>query len=117
MQNVCRGMLQRIVVSIAILCMSACASAPWNEPLTTVSAESRLTNALTTGGYRLPGLSSGKMSPRLLVALGFSGGGKRSAAFSYGALRGLRDLTIVIGNEPRPLLDEVSIIASVSGGS
>jgi NTE family protein len=63
------------------------------------------------------GTSPGNISPELLVALAFSGGGKRSAAFSYGALRGLRDYPIVIHNKPRPLLDEVSIIASVSGGS
>jgi NTE family protein len=110
-------MLRKISVGIAILCLFACASAPWNEPLTNVAAENRLTNALTTGGYRLPGLNPGDMSPRLLVALAFSGGGKRSAAFSYGALRGLRDFLIEIDNKPRPLLDEVSIIASVSGGS
>src|SRR5262245_22864686 len=46
-----------------------------------------------------------------------SGGGKRSAAFSYGVLRGLRDFQISIDGHDRRLLDEVDTIAAVSGGS
>lgn len=52
-----------------------------------------------------------------LVLLAFSGGGKRSSAFSYGVLRGLREYMIDVKGEQRPLLDEVDIITSVSGGS
>lgn len=46
-----------------------------------------------------------------------SGGGKRSAAFSYGVLRGLRDFHVTIEGRDRRLLDELDTIAAVSGGS
>jgi NTE family protein len=49
-----------------------------------------------------------------IVALSFSGGGLRAAAFSYGVLEGLRDQPSADG---RNLLDDVSFITSVSGGS
>lgn len=48
------------------------------------------------------------------VALSFSGGGLRAAAFSYGVLEGLREQG---GARGRSLLDEVGFITSVSGGS
>ncbi|MBN9560157.1 MAG: patatin-like phospholipase family protein [Alphaproteobacteria bacterium] len=46
-----------------------------------------------------------------------SGGGKRSASFSYGALKGLRELVVPTVVGPRSLLSEVDAIAGVSGGS
>lgn len=49
--------------------------------------------------------------------LGFSGGGTRAAAFSYGVLQELRDTTITDNSKSRRLLDEVDSISSVSGGS
>ncbi|WP_422016357.1 patatin-like phospholipase family protein [Roseateles sp.] len=48
------------------------------------------------------------------VALSFSGGGLRAAAFAYGVLEGLREQPATAG---RNLLDEVNFITSVSGGS
>ncbi|MGH6882713.1 MAG: hypothetical protein ACREFM_17470, partial [Hypericibacter sp.] len=68
-------------------------------------------------GYRFGALPPTDNSPELFVALAFSGGGKRSAAFGYGALTGLRDLTIKIGGRERRLLDEVDSMSAVSGGS
>src|SRR5690606_17467398 len=53
----------------------------------------------------------------LLVFLAFSGGGKRSSAFAYGALKGLRDFEIELDGRKRRLLDEVDSISAVSGGS
>ncbi|MGE0724430.1 MAG: patatin-like phospholipase family protein, partial [Alphaproteobacteria bacterium] len=50
--------------------------------------------------------------------LAFSGGGKRSAAFAHGALRGLRQIQVApAGGRTRDLLAEVNYISSVSGGS
>ena len=49
--------------------------------------------------------------------LTFSGGGTRAAALAYGVLQELRDTRVVIDGESRPLLDYVSVISSVSGGS
>lgn len=48
-----------------------------------------------------------------VVALSFSGGGLRAAAFSYGVLLALRDSKTPEGD----LLDDISFISSVSGGS
>src|SRR5258706_2842840 len=47
------------------------------------------------------------------IGLSFSGGGMRAAAFSYGVLEALRDTRAAEGD----LLDDVSFITSVSGGS
>jgi hypothetical protein len=46
-----------------------------------------------------------------------SGGGKRSASFGYGALKGMRDMMVPTRFGPRPLLDQVDAISGVSGGS
>jgi len=47
------------------------------------------------------------------VALSFSGGGLRAAAFSFGVLKALE----ASGSAQQPLLDDVAMISSVSGGS
>ncbi|HVK80142.1 MAG TPA: patatin-like phospholipase family protein [Verrucomicrobiae bacterium] len=49
-----------------------------------------------------------------VLVLAFSGGGARAAAFSLGALQGLRDTQ---GADGQPLLERVRLISSVSGGS
>jgi NTE family protein len=51
----------------------------------------------------------------LLVAM--SGGGKRSAAFAYGALKGMRQATIPGDPGNRTLLRAADEITRVSGGS
>jgi NTE family protein len=56
-------------------------------------------------------------SPELFVALAFSGGGKRSSAFGYGVLSGLREISIDYGGGPRPLTAEIDVVTGVSGGS
>jgi len=54
----------------------------------------------------------------LLVAVSFSGGGKRSAAFGHGVLRGMRDVPVGPPGQPTStLLQEVDQVAGVSGGS
>ncbi|RUM35758.1 MAG: hypothetical protein DSY58_06355 [Desulfobulbus sp.] len=53
----------------------------------------------------------------ILVMLGFSGGGTRAAAFSYGVLKALRDVHFEDNGKNIRLLDEVDSISSVSGGS
>jgi NTE family protein len=68
-------------------------------------------------GYRFGALPPTDNSPALFIALAFSGGGKRSAAFGYGALIGLRDMTINLDGRERWRLDEVDSMSAVSGGS
>jgi NTE family protein len=48
------------------------------------------------------------------VALAFSGGGTRAAAFAYGVLRGLKDIPTKDGKN---YLDQVVFVSGVSGGS
>mgnify|MGYP006143351679 CR=1 FL=1 len=67
---------------------------------------------LGDGGYRLTAMKQSG-APELLMMLTFSGGGKRSSAFSYGVLRGLRDIPIRIDGQEHRLLDEVSGIEAV----
>ena len=59
----------------------------------------------------------GDRSADLAFVLTFSGGGTRAAAMAYGVLEELRDTQVMVGNQPRRLLDEVDHISSVSGGS
>lgn len=49
-----------------------------------------------------------------VIALSFSGGGARSAAFSYGVLLGLRDMRTPANER---LADRISLITAVSGGA
>lgn len=56
-------------------------------------------------------------NPDALVLLAFSGGGTRAAALSYGVLEELRRTPIVVDGHRHSLLDEVDLVAGVSGGS
>ena len=87
-----------------------------NEPLKPSALNAGL-GSISVGGYRPTALPHGESSDQLLVLLASSGGGKRSAAFSYGVLRGLRDFEIPVNGHERRLLDELDTYAAVSGGS
>ncbi len=90
--------------------LSGCASRPVNEPITKVDP---------TGGYRATVQSAKRTNQdrKTLFALAFSGGGTRAAAFSYGVLEELYRTEIVVDGQHRRLVDEVDLIAGVSGGS
>ncbi len=67
-------------------------------------------------GYRFQNAPpSAQNSDELFVILMLSGGGTRSAAFSYGVMKELGRTAVPDAN--RSLLDEVDLISSVSGGS
>jgi NTE family protein len=69
-----------------------------------------------SGGYAfLPMLQ--QPQGEIMFAMSFSGGGKRSAAFAHGVLRGLRQIPVIEDGVRRSLLDEADYIAAVSGGS
>lgn len=98
-----------LVVLALLLLIVGCAHRPINPPIT---------QADPNAGYRYftrPQYSAGSEN---MVFLAFSGGGTRAAAFSYGVLEFLRNTEIVgpKGNKSR-LLDHVSVITGVSGGS
>src|SRR5271169_6172304 len=95
---------------LAVLLVGACSSlsVPMNEPLRSAAGntEYRLLDVNRVGGAE---------SALVLVAL--SGGGKRSAAFGFGVLRGMRDIHVRPDGQNSTLLDEVDQLAGVSGGS
>jgi len=84
---------------------AGCAHAPRNVPLARIDPAT---------GYRFQTGPNQADGTGLMVALFFSGGGTRAAAFSYGVLRELA-ATPVAGD--RRMLDEVTTINAVSGGS
>jgi NTE family protein len=106
--------VRRIVLVLTLLGLGACQTSQvvMNGPLPKDTAGAPIYRP----GYTLLAMLH---APRgeILLALAFSGGGKRSAAFAYGALLGLRSMTIVDEGHRRPLLDDVDYISSVSGGS
>ncbi len=67
-------------------------------------------------GYALLPMLKDRKGEILFVAA-FSGGGKRSAAFAHGVLRGLRNIPVSENGRTRPLLGELDYISGVSGGS
>jgi hypothetical protein len=101
-------------MTIASFVLGACQTSQvvMNQPLPQGSSGAPIYNP----GYTLMGMLR---APRadILLALAFSGGGKRSAAFAYGALLGLRSMTIIENGKRHPLLDDVDYIASASDGS
>jgi NTE family protein len=90
------------LVASASLMLGACAitldNAPRNRPLSPSA----------------PPLAADQPSTDVGVALSFSGGGARAAAFALGALRGLEALP---GPDGHSLLSRVGFVTSVSGGS
>ena len=99
-------------VAMLLLCSCQTAFVPANQPL--------LQNAQGAPEYRsgyalLPMLQ--RPQGEIVFIMAFSGGGKRSAAFAHGVLRGLRQIPVVEDGRTRSLLDELDYIASVSGGS
>lgn len=91
------------------LTLTGCATRVWNQPIGLADDVYRYDYDFRT---RLP-----RNADDLFIVLAFSGGGTRSAAFTYGVLEKLRDTQVTIQGKPRRLLDEVDVITSVSGGS
>jgi len=89
------------IVALALL-LAACATA-FNEPINTPL------NKAEIPGAKLPNVNGDTV-----LALAFSGGGTRAAAFAYGAMRGLDRLPTSRGGT---YFDRVIFISGVSGGS
>jgi len=95
---------------LALLVMSGCASygVIHNEPGTDVSAGKP---------YSIKTWAQSKEAADFIFILSFSGGGTRAAAMAYGVLEELRDTPVTLDGQQGRLLDEVTHITSVSGGS
>jgi len=68
-------------------------------------------------GYDLADMNAASGRTDLLIFVALSGGGKRSAAFAHGVLRGMRDVPVGVGGPPSTLLAEIDQLAGVSGGT
>jgi len=100
-----RGRL--LVVAAVMTALAACA---------TPAVNAKLDRQDPAVGYRYANLTAdGDNGDDLFVILAFSGGGTRAAAFSFGVMEGLREVTYGAGR--RALLQDVDVISAVSGGS
>jgi len=95
---------------LATLLLGGCnsLSVPMNEPLHSAAGNNE---------YRLVDVNRRGGAESTLVLVALSGGGKRSAAFAFGVLRGMRDIHVQPDGQDSTLLDEVDQLAGVSGGS
>lgn len=113
-----RMIIRPLLLVLAFL-VSACASLTVAD--TRPLSETRLAppdaDQISNDGYRLDRLPVSPDAPDLIVLVAMSGGGKRSASFAYGALKGMRDTMVPTKVGPRRLLDQVDGISGVSGGS
>lgn len=99
-----------LLLALATL-LTACASTahyPINPPLAAVKPDE---------GYRARGLFRQAGDEELMVIVTFSGGGSRAAALAYGVLEQLAHTPIDWHGRQQRLLDEVDLVAGVSGGS
>ena len=62
-------------------------------PLQQPSLAPLQSESISSAGYRPEALPIGEQAPDLLVLV-VMGGGKRSAAYSYGALKGMREVAV-----------------------
>jgi len=67
--------------------------------------------------YSIQTVLTAKPQGNVALVLTFSGGGTRAAALAYGVLQALYKTEIGDEHHKRPLLNEVDVISSVSGGS
>jgi NTE family protein len=110
----------RVVACTALL--SACASIqnnPINQPL--AGDGQQIAAELGPGVRGVAGAPNAIGDPGsnddTVVALSFSGGGTRAAAFSYGVLTGLDETHVRNSSGSLSLLDTVDFVSGVSGGS
>ena len=95
---------------LMLLLVSACSSygVIHNEPGVDVEAGKP---------YSLKTWAQAENASDFVFILSFSGGGTRASAMAYGVLEELRDTEVVVDGQRSSLLDEVTHISSVSGGS
>jgi len=111
--------LRRMVVPLFATILVSCASLTVTDttPLTAAELNPSGSDRISKDGYRVDTLAAPGYAPDLLIIVAMSGGGKRSASFGYGALKGMRTLMVPLANGVVPLLSQVSAISGVSGGS
>jgi NTE family protein len=98
----------RIVAFAALVvgCTQTGHNDPINQPLTD-----------TKGADAAPGRDVETYFDDMVVAVTFSGGGTRAAAFSYGVLQGFDETHVQTAASNVSLLDHIDFVSGVSGGS
>jgi NTE family protein len=86
-------------------------------PLPQSKLEPPGSETISADGYRIDAITRVRQLPDLIILVAMSGGGKRSAAYAYGALKGMRQVTIPGPGGGRSLLSELDAISGISGGS
>ncbi|MEH6451693.1 MAG: patatin-like phospholipase family protein [Psychromonas sp.] len=85
------------------------------------SAITRITNSAKNqpqkNAYSLATTAQKLKGNNTAILVSFSGGGTRAAALSYGVLEGMRDYELSNQTDDYRLIDQISTISSVSGGS
>ena len=108
--RVARAALRCCAAFLSLALLAGCASygVVKNQPVDAGSKDQ---------AYALEHWVAAKQSGDFAFILTFSGGGTRAAAMAYGVLQELRDTEVTIKGQKARLLDEVTHISSVSGGS
>jgi NTE family protein len=106
--------LDKIVSVMAAVLLWGCQTAfvPTNQPL----PQNAQGMPVYSAGYALLPMMQPPQG-EIVFIMAFSGGGKRSAAFAHGVLRGLKRILVIEEGRTRSLLDELASITAVSGGS
>jgi NTE family protein len=102
-----------LVVTLLLGCASL--TVVDTTPLPRSQLEPPGSETISAGGYRIDSVTRARQVPDLLILVAMSGGGKRSAAYAYGALKGMGQVTIP--GDGRSLLSQVDAISGISGGS
>ncbi|WP_386687097.1 patatin-like phospholipase family protein [Lonepinella sp. MS14437] len=102
--------LHKLALISATLFLTACNAVQY-QPLATIDKVDPLK------GYRLQQVMQEKFNDQTIVAIMFSGGGTRAAAFGYGVLEELNNHPITLDGKPTNLIDNVDMVYGVSGGS
>ncbi len=98
-----------LTLLLTVCSLAACATRPVNPPLEHV-ADDKV--------YSFERRGQNEAQAKTLVALAFSGGGTRAAAFSYGVLEALNRTEFINSNGKQSrMIDHVDVITGVSGGS
>ena len=96
------------LVAALLLGYGCSLSVPMNAPLHSAAGNTE---------YRLLDINRRGGAENALVLVALSGGGKRSAAFAFGALHQMRNIPVETGGAQTDLLHEIDLLAGVSGGS
>src|SRR5690348_12541139 len=85
-----------VAMMLVAMLLSACASLTVVDttPVPPSKLEPPGSETISDGGYRIDSVTRVRQIPDLLILVAMSGGGKRSAAYAYGALKGMGQVTI-----------------------